>query len=79
MKDAGSRLALAAGVLAVVCVGAVSAQHQISLSGDLQGKISYCKDCHGVSAQGYNGYYPIPRLAGQQPEYLQNQLRSRTH
>jgi len=76
LKDAGSCLALATGILAVVLVGAVSAQHRISLSGDVQAKISYCKDCHGVSAQGYNGYFPIPRLAGQQPEYLQNQLRA---
>jgi cytochrome c553 len=76
LKNAGSRAGLAALILAFALVGTVSAQHRISLSGDLQGKISYCKDCHGVSAQGYNGYYPIPRLAGQQPEYLQNQLRA---
>ena len=36
----------------------------------------YCKDCHGPSAQGYDGYFPIPRLAGQQTEYLENQLRA---
>ena len=36
---------------------------------ELQGKIAYCENCHGVSAQGFHGYYPIPRLAGQQPEY----------
>ena len=41
-----------------------------------QAKIGYCKDCHGPSAQGYNGYFPIPRLAGQQPEYLENQLHA---
>ena len=29
-----------------------------------------------MSAQGYYGYFPIPRLAGQQPEYLKNQLRA---
>ena len=43
---------------------------------DVEGKLSYCKDCHGVSAQGYRGYFPIPRLAGQQPEYLENQLHA---
>ena len=42
----------------------------------VQAKIRYCKDCHGTSAQGYRGYYPIPRLAGQQPQYLKNQLRA---
>ncbi len=75
-KNTGSRVAFAAGILTFVLAGTVSAQHQISLSGDVQAKISYCKDCHGVSAQGFNGYYPIPRLAGQQPEYIENQLRA---
>lgn len=41
-----------------------------------QAKIAYCKDCHGPSAQGYRGFFPIPRLAGQQTEYLENQLRA---
>ena len=45
-------------------------------TGGIQAKISYCKDCHGPSAQGYDGYFPIPRLAGQQTEYLENQLRA---
>jgi len=43
---------------------------------ELQGKIAYCENCHGVSARGFHGYYPIPRLAGQQPEYLKNQLQA---
>jgi cytochrome c553 len=42
--------------------------------GELQAKIAYCENCHGVSAQGFHGYYSIPRLAGQQPEYIKNQL-----
>src|SRR6516165_4429484 len=67
--NAGSRVGFAAGFLEFALAVAVSAQHRISLSGDVQAKISYCKDCHGVSAQGFNGYYPIPRLAGQQPDY----------
>ena len=76
LKSAGSHVGFAALILMFVLVGAVSAQHRISLSGDTQAKISYCKDCHGVSAQGFNGYYPIPRLAGQQSIYLENQLRA---
>ena len=76
LKNVGSRVGLAVGILAFVLAGAVSAQHRIRPSGDVQTKISYCKDCHGVSAQGFNGYYPIPRLAGQQPEYIENQLRA---
>jgi cytochrome c553 len=42
----------------------------------LEAKIMYCEDCHGLSAQGFHGFYPIPRLAGQQPQYLKNQLRA---
>ena len=78
LKNAGLQVGLTAGILAFVLAGAVSAQHRITGSGDVQAKISYCKDCHGVSAQGFNGYYPIPRLAGQQPEYIENQLRAFT-
>jgi cytochrome c553 len=30
---------------------------------------------HGVAAQGFNGFYPIPRLAGQQIAYIENELQ----
>ena len=39
-------------------------------------KLEYCKTCHGLSGQGYYGYFAMPRLAGQQPKYLENQLRA---
>ncbi|HZP78868.1 MAG TPA: c-type cytochrome [Pseudolabrys sp.] len=42
----------------------------------LDAKLHYCKTCHGVSGQGFRGYYPIPRLAGQQEEYLLNQVHA---
>jgi cytochrome c553 len=42
----------------------------------LQAKIAYCKTCHGVSGQGFHGSTPIPRLAGQQPQYIENQLKA---
>jgi cytochrome c553 len=42
----------------------------------LRGKIQYCTGCHGLSGQGYFGYYPIPRIAGQTSEYLENQLQA---
>jgi cytochrome c553 len=48
---------------------AVSAQ-------ELKAKTDYCRTCHGVSAQGFRGAFPMPRLAGQQPEYLKNQLQA---
>jgi cytochrome c553 len=44
--------------------------------GSLEAKLQYCKTCHGLSGQGYHGYYPMPRLAGQQPQYIENQLRA---
>jgi cytochrome c553 len=39
-----------------------------------QAKVQYCKTCHGLSGQGFHGAIPIPRLAGQQSEYFENQL-----
>jgi cytochrome c553 len=39
-------------------------------------KVAYCKTCHGVSGQGFRGSFPMPRLAGQQPEYIGNQLQA---
>ena len=43
---------------------------------DLAAKIEYCKNCHGSSGQGYRGFFPMPRLAGQQTEFFENQLRA---
>src|ERR1700722_285821 len=43
---------------------------------ELKAKIDYCKTCHGVLGQGFRGSFPMPRLAGQQPEYLENQLQA---
>ncbi|MGB8629851.1 MAG: hypothetical protein WCD69_10730, partial [Xanthobacteraceae bacterium] len=63
--------------LTIIFVGVAQVQHGIAASSqEVQAKLSYCKDCHGPSAQGYRGYFPIPRLAGQQPDYLENQLQA---
>src|ERR1700739_3273650 len=65
-------------VPAAVCVltyGAQAAGPASSKHG-LQAKFEYCQDCHGPSGQGYRGFYPIPRLAGQQPIYFENQMRA---
>jgi cytochrome c553 len=43
---------------------------------ELKAKTDYCKTCHGISGQGFRGSFPMPRLAGQQPEYLKNQLQA---
>lgn len=42
---------------------------------EVQAKMAYCEVCHGPDARGFVGYYPIPRLAGQQVAYIENQLR----
>ena len=69
--------ALSVVFLAVFFVGVCQAGDANTVAmGGIQAKLSYCKDCHGPSAQGYDGYFPIPRLAGQQTEYLANQLRA---
>jgi cytochrome c553 len=71
------RLALQTAIFVVAVIGLARADDQhAALSGSIQAKLSYCKDCHGASAQGYRGFFPIPRLAGQQTEYLENQLRA---
>ncbi|CCD99285.1 c-type cytochrome [Bradyrhizobium sp. STM 3809] len=43
---------------------------------ELKAKTDYCKTCHGLSGQGFRGSVPMPRLAGQQPDYVKNQLQA---
>ena len=63
-------------VFAVILVGSARAEDERGATrGSIQAKLSYCQYCHGPAAQGYVGFFPIPRLAGQQPEYLENQLQ----
>jgi len=71
---ASVQLALLAVALSIP--NASGAERSSKARGDIQAKLDYCKDCHGRSAQGFHGYFPIPRLAGQQPEYLKNQLQA---
>src|SRR6516165_6139607 len=74
-----ARIALRAAVIATVFVSGARAANTTDTTvskGELQAKIAYCENCHGVSARGFHGYYPIPRLAGQQPEYIKNQLEA---
>jgi cytochrome c553 len=70
--------ALPATVLVIVLGGSGRADDTTTgalPSADLQSKAAYCKTCHGLSGEGYRGYYAMPRLAGQQTEYLERQLR----
>jgi cytochrome c553 len=68
----GLRAVLHATALTVACSVTSHAQER----GGLEAKIEYCQTCHGLSAQGYRGWFPMPRLAGQQPQYIENQLRA---
>jgi cytochrome c553 len=74
---------ISAAVLAVILATATSlaARAEEKSKADfsqsaLKAKIDYCKTCHGLQGQGFRGSYPMPRLAGQQPEYLVNQLQA---
>jgi cytochrome c553 len=79
MKIINLRLALQTVILAIVffAAGRSNGADTSAVSrGNVQAKVEYCKDCHGLSGQGYRGFFSMPRLAGQPPEYLENQLRA---
>jgi len=73
MKIPGLHSALRTAILATVLSVGLSMAVRAD---ELQAKLEYCKTCHGLSGQGYRGYYNMPRLAGQQPQYTENQLRA---
>jgi len=75
MTASRRRSALTATILTVVVCTAVGAEDEMSQRA-LHAKIEYCMTCHGVNGQGFHGATPIPRLAGQQPEYIENQLKA---
>jgi cytochrome c553 len=75
MKRLCFQFSLRPAIVATVFVTAATGAFGFSQR-DLQAKLEYCKTCHGISGQGYRGSIPIPRLAGQQAEYLENQLRA---
>ena len=62
MKPTSLKITLLATIL---CASSTWTGHTESLA------IGNCTWCHGASAQGYA---PAPRLAGQSPEYIENQL-----
>jgi cytochrome c553 len=79
IRLAGSHLILQTAILAIAFTTASRADDTVAAGvskHDFQAKLDYCKTCHGSSGQGFRAYYPIPRLAGQQAEYLMNQLRA---
>src|SRR6516165_12436101 len=72
MKLVGSHLILPTAALVLASLPAARAED----TKEVAAKLAYCEVCHGVAAQGFRGYYPIPRLAGQQTEYLENQIKA---
>ncbi len=73
------QLMLQTAVLVFAFTAAVRAEEKDAASvsaQDLQAKIEYCQRCHQPSGQGIRAASPIPRLAGQQVEYLENQLQA---
>jgi cytochrome c553 len=75
MKHWCLQLSLRLAIVAIALVAAATNALAFSQR-DLEAKLKYCKTCHGISGQGYRGSIPIPRLAGQNPEYLESQLRA---
>ena len=78
MKIKNLRLALQTAILAsvVAVVGHAEETKTATFSERaLQAKIQYCTYCHQPSGEGYP-LASIPRLAGQQTEYLVNQLQA---
>ena len=75
------QIALPASVLVIVfstlgrASDATISSYHVSAYG-VAGKINYCTDCHGSSGRGYVGFFTMPRLAGQSPEYLVKQLQA---
>ena len=72
---AGAALIVSIAFLSLSFGLPAAAQDNVSKA-EADAKLRYCEVCHGVSAQGFHGYYPIPRLAGQPTEYLKNQLQA---
>jgi cytochrome c553 len=73
-----SRTAIAAAVIAIASTSAhAESKSAPGVSAQvLKAKTDYCKTCHGLEGQGFRGSFPMPRLAGQQPEYIANQLQA---
>jgi cytochrome c553 len=74
-KTVGLQIASQIALLAALITAAGGANDSVSQR-DVDAKLHYCTSCHGVAGRGFRGFYSIPRLAGQQPDYLKNQLEA---
>jgi cytochrome c553 len=81
MKAGGLRAAVTAAALAILMP---PASHAAEIQGmpagahadEVSEKMAFCQNCHGDHFQGITAYYTAPRLAGQQVQYLENQLHA---
>ncbi len=69
MKAGSLKVAVTTAALAILMPAAAHAV-------DIQEKLGYCRTCHGDRLQGFTAYFTAARLAGQQEEYVLNQLNS---
>jgi cytochrome c553 len=79
MKVVVLKICLQSAVIAFALSGAGYAAERSRSTGSsqaIENKFAYCQTCHGLSAQGFRGYFTMPRLAGQHPQYIQNQLHA---
>jgi cytochrome c553 len=76
MRVISFRSAFQSAILTIILSSTGHAEDKPVSKQELQAKIDYCKTCHGVAGQGFRGSFPMPRLAGQQPEYFENQLQA---
>jgi len=79
MKVIGLRRVLPLVVLTAAAVAAGAsggAESGHTQRDEVRAKLEYCKTCHGLSGEGYHGYFAMPRLAGQQSTYVENQVRA---
>src|ERR1700691_738167 len=76
MRNASAFLTAALAIVVSTAAQAEDKGNAAVPKQEFKAKTDYCKTCHGVSGQGFRGSFPMPRLAGQQPEYLQNQLQA---
>ena len=76
MRISAALLAVTLAIATSLAVRAEEKRKTDFSQSELKAKIDYCKTCHGLQGQGFRGSYPMPRLAGQQPEYLVNQLQA---
>jgi len=75
-KIAGLALSMQLAVLAILLSTIGRADTATAPRESVAAKMEYCRECHGAAGQGYHGFYPIPRLAGQQTQYFENQLHA---